>query len=124
MALASIDPGEDFTLLNILSAIEKVTNWKELGTQLGVTSAKMNLIEADEPTEVDRKRKMIQVWMELNEASWRLLISALLSPAMCEKTVVRELEKRRGSSFDSKSVLLRQSLGTSENSGISYLVPC
>lgn len=102
-----------------MGAIERVTNWKDLGTQLGVSTSRLSYIEEDEVSEEDRKRKMIQVWMKCEGASWMKLESALVTPAMCENTAAKGIAVRRGSSFDKKSVLGIQSIATSESSGIS-----
>ena len=89
-----------------------MTNWRDLGLQLGLSTAKLDAIG----TESDPKVKMITVWMDRNPgatgASWQKLVRALASPAMCENRVAKGIAERRGSSFDKESALEYQSLGS------------
>lgn len=87
-----------------------VTNWRELGLQLGLSPARLD----DIANESEPKVKMITVWMDLHpDASWEKLVKALASPAMCENRVAKGIAERRGSSFDKRSALEYQSLGSS-----------
>ena len=89
----------------MIEAIADVTYWKDLGVQLGIPSARLNMFdEEDEP-----KEKMIAQWMKDPEASWEKLENALTTPAMCENRVAKGIAERRGSSFDKQSILENQS---------------
>jgi len=112
---------KDFTVPNILQTIIEVKFWKELGLQLGLKSPKLNTIEQEEDTEESRKIKMIKEWMKLGDekASWDILQKALAAPALCENSVAQSLAKRRGSSFDSKSVRCSQSTASTNSGSIS-----
>ena len=120
--MSKVTPNEEFTFINVLGVIENVTNWKDLGVQLGVNSSRLTNIEEEQLSEEDRKQQMIQVWMKLGEASWETLQNALETPAMCENTAAKGIAMRRGSSFDSQSVLLNQSIGASDSSGSNVTV--
>ena len=63
---------------------------------------------------------MIEEWMKLGEdkANWDILQNALTAPALCENVVAQSLAKRRGSSFDSKSIRYSQSVASTTNSGL------
>ena len=99
----------EFTIPNIMSFLVDVTNWKDLGLQLGLKPAQINDCEGEEP-----KLKMITQWMKIDpDANWEKLQTALESPAMCENRVSKGIAKRRGSSFDKRSVRARSSSAAS-----------
>ena len=112
------DDYPDFTLQNVLAELADVTNWRDLGLQLGLSPAKLDAIG----TESDPKVKMITAWMDQNPgatgASWQKLMRALASPAVCENRVAKGIAEKHGSSFDKESALKHQSLGGSSASGI------
>ena len=110
-------PVAEFTLQNVLADLADVTNWRDLGLQLGLSTAKLDAIE----TQSEPKVKMISVWMDLNpDANWHQLVRALATPAMCENTVAKGIAARRGSSFDKESAIEYQSSGSSA-SGIDIV---
>lgn len=119
IAIQFIHAGErlergSFTHRNVMDAIVDVTNWKELGLQLGLSPARLNVFdEGDEP-----KEKMIAQWMKDHNASWERLESALTTPALCENRVAKGIAERRGSSFDKQSILESQSKSSTINSGL------
>ena len=97
----------EFKIFNILTCIVDVSNWEDLGLQLGLKPSQLNSCE--------RKESMIELWMKLDpEASWEKLQEALESPALCENQASKGIADRRGSSFDKRNVLVTQS---SVNSG-------
>ena len=106
--------------------IENVTNWKELGTQLGVKSSRLSTIEEEEGSEVNRKIKMIEEWMKMEgeKANWGTLQDALTTPALCENAAAQMIAKRRGSSFDSKSVLWNQSIASDCSGQLCLFLVC
>ena len=109
----------DFSILNILDSLVEVTNWRDLGVQLGLKPARLKALE--EYPEDRRKVKMILQWLKADQdASWEKLQAALEKPALCENRAAKGIaEKRRGSSFDSHSVISIQSRKTSI-SGTDY----
>ena len=92
------DDYPDFTLQNVLAELADVTNWRDLGLQLGLSPAKLDAIG----TESDPKVKMITAWMDQNPgatgASWQKLMRALASPAVCENRVAKGIAEKHGSS--------------------------
>ena len=108
------DREREFSLLNILDSLEKVTNWRDLGLQLGLKPARLKLLEESYP-EDQRKTEMIDQWKKADpDASWEKLQAALEKPVLCENRAAKGIaEKRRGSSFDSQSVISLQSRKTS-----------
>ena len=59
-------------------------DWKVIGKLLGVTSGKLDVIEADCPNRIkDRCNKMLKIWLEIDPvASWRKLFAAIESSAL------------------------------------------
>lgn len=109
----------EFTIANIMADLVDITNWRELGLQLGLSPSKLDTIELQDH-ESDPKVKMIKmisVWMDMfpDEANWEKLERALVSPAMCENKVAKGIAERRGSSFDKASALEHQSLGSTRS---------
>jgi pyrroloquinoline quinone (PQQ) biosynthesis protein C len=91
-----------------MSAIVDVTNWRDLGLQLGLSSARLNEIdEGQEP-----KQMMIEQWMKTDPgASWKKLLGALTTPALCENRTAKDIVERHDSSFDREEI---QSKGSGE----------
>ena len=108
----------EFSLLNVMVAITDVSNWRDLGLQLGLSSSRLNEIEQQD----NPKEKMIIQWMKEDAASWEKLQEALTTPAMCENRVAKGIADRRGSSFDRQSILEIQSK-CSTFSGLSNIKP-
>ncbi len=92
-----------------------VKSWKDLGLQLGIKIARLNAIEEDMATEKECKICMIKEWMKMpiEKVNWDSLQNALTTPALCENMSAQALAKRRGSSFDSKSIRYSQSVASS-----------
>ena len=60
--------------------IEKyATEWRNIGLELNITSAALNIIDVDYPTKVQaRCRAMLTAWLEKDpEASWGKLLHAV-----------------------------------------------
>ena len=85
-----------FTPFNVMEAIVDVTNWRDLGLQLGLSSTRLNECDLDG----NPKQKMIVQWMKEDpDASWERLQKALTTPAMCENRVAKSIaDSGRGSS--------------------------
>lgn len=105
----------ELTLANILVDIIEVTNWRDLGLQLGLSSSKLDIIQASAGSDINEaKAQLITAWLDTDpEASWQKLVKALASRAMCENRASKGIAERRGSSFDAKSALEYQSLESS-----------
>ena len=82
----------DFNIHSILQEIKDVTNWKDLGLQLGFPSSKLNKFELEQDPIV----ALIQGWMDGQALppSWETLEEALTSPAMCENRVAKGIAVR------------------------------
>ena len=60
------------------------TCWKEIGTQLGISAAALNIIENDNMNKaVKCCNSMLNKWLEVDKtASWKKLIEIIESPAI------------------------------------------
>ena len=65
--------------LNRLFIEKHATKWREMGLELGITSAALDIIEVDHPTEVRKRcRAVLQAWLQKDiEASWEKLVRAV-----------------------------------------------
>lgn len=61
---------------DVINAIKDVSNWRELGIQLGIKFSKLN--EFEQYPVYDRKLKVVEWWMDNDtDCGWRKLIEAL-----------------------------------------------
>lgn len=61
---------------DVINAIKDVSNWRELGVQLGITFSKLN--EFEQYPVCDRKLKVVEWWMDNDtDCGWLKLIEAL-----------------------------------------------
>ena len=67
------------TLREVGNELREVTEWYQLGLQLGVTPFKLREIERDYPQDTQRRKSEIHDWWLRNapEASWEKLAQAL-----------------------------------------------
>ena len=77
-------------LLNQLWTVAAV--WDQLGLQLGIPIATLNVITRDHPNTRERFTKMLEEWMK-GKATKRILINALRSEAIRENRVADNVEK-------------------------------
>ena len=64
---------------NISSELKGVTEWRQLGTQLGLQPDKLREIENEHPTDIERcKVEAVNIWLRSTPgASWRHIVTAL-----------------------------------------------
>ena len=77
-------------LLNQLWTVAAV--WHQLGLQLGITTATLNVITRDHSTTRERFTKMLEEWMK-GRATKRILVNALRSEAIGENRLADDIEK-------------------------------
>ena len=59
-------------------ALKEFSQWKQLGTELGISQAKMDMIENDNGDTESRKQALLQMWFDKHDkVCWEVLISAL-----------------------------------------------
>ena len=59
-------------------ALKEFSQWKQLGTELGISQAKMDMIENDNVDTESRKQALLQMWFDKHDkVCWEALISAL-----------------------------------------------
>lgn len=62
----------------ISRALKDFSQWKELGTELGISPAKMNIIENDNSDTRNKKLALIEIWFNKDDnVCWEVLVSAL-----------------------------------------------
>ena len=86
-----------FTVKNILRQISGVTNWKRLGIELNIDTAKLNDIAHDCNNIVDNCRiSMVDLWLNSDTtACWKKLANALEHSSQNVKAKeVRELGRK------------------------------
>ena len=83
-------PGHIPDLLNQLWTVTTV--WYQLGLQLGIPIAALNVIMCDHPTTREKFIKMLEEWMK-GRATKRILINALRSEAIRENRLADDIEK-------------------------------
>ena len=85
---------------NVLSVIADVSNWRNLGTQLGIESSKLD--EIDRCPVEEQKTKMVTTWLNCDEnPSWDKLYRALRRPSVNMNRAADKVASRfRGSSFN------------------------
>ena len=76
----------DIDLLQVLRATVEVTEWYDLGLELGLPSYQLNIIKNDsQGVTKDGQRMMLEKWLDTGSASWRSLVKALKSPLINKK---------------------------------------
>ena len=82
-------------LVPVLEAITSVVDWHSLGLKLGLEKYKLDRIEVDHRGKVNNCQKaMASLWLDSDEASWRSLVQALLSPLVDRKDLAIDLVKK------------------------------
>lgn len=62
----------------LFQALREFPNWRELGTELGIPEGRMDEIERDQPSILERRRVLLQEWFDRHETvCWQELIGAL-----------------------------------------------
>ena len=62
------------TVDSVLEVMEKVQNWEEVGSKLGVPSSKRDEIEEQSSTEMEKSHQVGQYWVSTDpDASWEEL---------------------------------------------------
>ena len=66
----------------LISALKDVSNWKELGSQLGMSGEQLDSIESDHEDVEMRKRAMLRTWFDhmaqQGKACWQRVVNALI----------------------------------------------
>ena len=75
--LSELRPTELY--LNRLFVKKYAINWRNIGLELNITSEDLNIVNANNPNEVqERCRGMLKVWLDIDpEASWEKLLCAV-----------------------------------------------
>ena len=66
--------------INRYVKIDHAACWRNIGTELGLSCGRLDIIEADEPNKCEvRFQNMIKLWIQLNghNATWKVLEVAL-----------------------------------------------
>ena len=67
-------------IVPVLTAVNEVTDWYNLGLKLGIPHHQLERIRKGVHDENDRQCNMISAWLDTGHASWSSLVDALKSP--------------------------------------------
>ena len=82
----------------VLQVIRDVSDWRSLGTHLGIEAAKLQEISRYQPE--DQKSKLVAAWFECDEeCTWEKLREALEKPSVSGLQAVENVERIRRSSL-------------------------
>ena len=81
----------DDNLLAVLHFTFEVTDWFTLGLTLRLPSHELERIEQDGYDVRQRQRKMVSLWLNTGNASWKTLVQALMNPLVNKEEVARRI---------------------------------
>ena len=84
----------EWQLKEVANALKEVSEWYQLGLQLGLTASKLKTIESNHPHDAERCKSEVLLWWLQNatERSWKKIAEAL--DKMEYKVLAEELEKK------------------------------
>ena len=83
----------DIDLLQVRRATVEVTEWYDLGLELGLLPYQLDAIQKDSRVTTDGQRLMLQKWLDTGSASWSSLVKALKSPLINKEKIADEIAK-------------------------------
>ena len=83
----------DIDLLQVRRATVEVTEWYDLGLELGLLPYQLDVIQKDSRVTTDGQRLMLQKWLDTGSASWSSLVEALKSPLINKEKIADEIAK-------------------------------
>ena len=83
----------DIDLLQVRRATVEVTEWYDLGLELGLLPYQLDTIQKDSRVTTDGQRLMLQKWLDTGSASWSSLVKALKSPLINKEKIADEIAK-------------------------------
>ena len=81
----------DDNLLAVFRFTIEVTDWSTLGLTLGLPSYELERIEQDGYDVRQRQKKMVSLWLNIGNASWKTLVQALMDPLVNKEEVARRI---------------------------------
>ena len=84
----------EWQLKEVANALKEVSEWYQLGLQLGLTASKLKTIESNDPHDAEHCKSEVLLWWLQNatEHSWKKIAEAL--DKMEYKDLAEELEKK------------------------------
>ena len=79
--------------LDVLDYVIEVTDWMSLGLSLKLPSYELDRISLDGRNEKERLQKMVFLWLDSGNASWRVLVQALFKPLMKKEELARRISE-------------------------------
>ena len=80
-------------ILNATTAIIEVASLRLLGTQLGMTPARLDEIASYPP--IEHKVRLVEAWFRLeSNPTWEKLVEALKAPLVQENNIAEAIEQR------------------------------
>ena len=84
----------DNDLLQVRRATVEVTEWYDLGLELGLLPYQLDAIQKDSRgVTTEGQRMMLQKWLDTGSASWSSLVKALKSPLINKESIADEIAK-------------------------------
>lgn len=96
---AGVKPG----FREVLEAIEEVSDWRTLGTHLGIKSSKLDEIARYPPEE--QKSQLVAAWERSGtDCTWKKLEEALEKPSVCGVRAVKKARRMSMTPFKDSSI--------------------
>lgn len=84
----------------VLIHIEGVSDWRSLGTHLGIKSSKLDEIGRYPPEE--QKQQLAVAWLQSGDCTWDKLVEALEKPSVREVKAAENVRARKPSLISSE----------------------
>ena len=83
-------------LIPVLEAVETVVDtWHSLGLKLGLEKHRLDIIQNDHKEKIEEcKKAMVSRWLDTDEPSWRVLVTALASKLVGKEGLARNLAEQ------------------------------
>ena len=78
----------------MLRSVKPVTDWVNLGLALGLPYHELERVEKIGVNEMAKLRKMVSLWLDTGDASWKSLVQALLDPLVNKRDIAQSICRR------------------------------
>lgn len=85
----------------VMESIEEVSDWRTLGTHLGIKSSKLDEISRYPPEE--QKSQLVTAWYSGIDCTWEKLEEALNKPSVCGVQAVKKARRMSTTPFKDSS---------------------
>ena len=81
-------------IVAVLRLIIEIADWISLGLVLGIPDHELDIIKHDGYCEIDRRWKMVSMWLHNGTASWKCLVEALLDPLVNRVDIANRISQQ------------------------------